>query len=155
MSLYKALHASAVLWMQCHIAAPAETGTGSPGLISTGLCPADPRQGWTGPYLVLTDGLAFNGSTWSPEMEACAPDGCLGDTPALGIDKHGLWCAPISQLPPQAQRRQREFIVNEDCLMGTRHGKSREHVVTDNLLLLVAVLPLLVSEGKEEHLAMK
>lgn len=80
-------------------AVPGAHGRDSP---TRNFCRADPRHGWTGPYLVLTDGLAFNGSTWSPEMEACAPGGCLGDTPALGIDKHGLWCAPQSQLPHEA-----------------------------------------------------
>ncbi|KAK9839431.1 hypothetical protein WJX81_001722 [Elliptochloris bilobata] len=54
---------------------------------------SDPRQGWTGPFLVLTDGLAFNGSAWAPQMAACAPTGCLGDAPALGIDQHGVWVA--------------------------------------------------------------
>ena len=96
-SMTWALHASAVLRvMQYHMATPAANPHSKSGTHLHGLCPADPRQGWTGPYLVLTDGLAFNGSTWSPEMEACAPGGCLGDTPALGIDKHGLWCAPLS-----------------------------------------------------------
>ncbi len=54
---------------------------------------ADPKQGWTGPFMVLTDGLAFNGSAWTPELAACAPGGCLGDAPALGLDQHGLWRA--------------------------------------------------------------
>lgn len=63
------------------------------------MCPADPSQHWAGPFLVLTDGLAFNGTAWTPEMEACAPGGCLGDAPALGIDQYGLWCVR----PPRVQ----------------------------------------------------
>ena len=72
---------------------------------------------------MLTDGLAFNGSTWSPEMAACAPAGCLGDAPALGIDKHGLWCPPLSQLPPQPQGRRRDFMVCGDAGWALVMGK--------------------------------
>ena len=104
---------------------------------------------------MLTDGLAFNGSTWSPEMEACAPSGCLGDTPALGIDKHGLWCAPLSHPPPQCQRRQLDFRIQfrtAGCaqVMGKQEGMPRQ--TTCCCTWQHCLLP--VGGGKGAHLAM-
>ncbi len=85
----------------------AHPGAGRLGrLKGRGAPAADPKQGWTGPFMVLTDGLAFNGSAWTPELAACAPGGCLGDAPALGLDQHGLWRAAHTPAPSAPRPRQ-------------------------------------------------